>query len=82
MGIGVSFSAVSIFVYELIVFLCAGFIQPLLLPEVLTMLYAVGGIIIAAAGAGMVAPQLNLKITNMIPAMFLAIPYAFIIMLI
>jgi len=79
MGIGAAFSAFTILIFETIIFLCAGLIAPILTPDVLTEIYAVGGIIVAAAGLSMVLKDFNPRVTNMIPALFLALAYKLIL---
>ena len=65
-------------VYESAIFFLSELITPWLTDPVLTHIYAVGGIMTLAAGLGMALPQLKLRVTNMIPALILAVAYALV----
>ena len=78
LGAGVLFSACSVLVYESAIFFLSELITPWLTDPVLTHIYAVGGIMTLAAGLGMALPQLKLRVTNMIPALILAVAYALV----
>ncbi len=68
-GIGVMFSAVSVFVYQGLITLSAVLVKPLLVPEVVTQMSAVGGLLIAAIGFNLLDFQ-RLRVGNMLPAIF------------
>lgn len=74
MGIGVLFSAVSVFLYQGVITVTASVIKPYLLPEVISQMSAIGGLLIMAIGLGMLEIQ-KIKIGNMLPAIF--IPFAY-----
>ncbi len=68
-GIGVMFSAVSVFVYQGLITLSATLVKPLLVPEVVSQMSAVGGLLIAAIGFNLLDFQ-RLRVGNMLPAIF------------
>ena len=74
LGVGVLFSALSVFVYQGLITLTASAIQPLLLPEVVAQMSAVGGLLILAIGIGLLEIK-KLKIGNMLPAIFIPLLY-------
>ena len=74
LGIGVIFSAVSVFVYQGIITLTASSIKPFLLPEVVSQMSAVGGLLIFAIGLGLLEIK-KIKIGNMLPAIFVPLVY-------
>ncbi len=70
MGIGVAFSAVPVFLYEGGIALGAGYIKDMLTPEIITEMSAVGSLLIAALGLNFLEVR-EIKVANMIPAIFL-----------
>jgi uncharacterized membrane protein YqgA involved in biofilm formation len=70
LGIGVLFSAVSVFIYQGLITLTASSIKPFLLPEVVSQMSAVGGLLILAIGIGLLEIK-KIKIGNMLPAIFI-----------
>jgi len=74
LGIGVIFSAVSVFVYQGLVTLTASSIKPFLLPEVVSQMSAIGGLLIFAIGLGLLEIK-KIKIGNMLPAIFIPLVY-------
>jgi uncharacterized membrane protein YqgA involved in biofilm formation len=70
MGIGVAFSAVPVFLYEGAIALGAGFIKDLLTEEIIMEMSAVGSLLIAALGFNFLEVK-EIKVANMIPAIFL-----------
>ena len=74
LGIGVIFSAVSVFIYQGIITLTASSIKPYLLPEVVSQMSAVGGLLIFAIGLGLLEIK-KIKIGNMLPAIFVPLVY-------
>ena len=74
LGIGVLFSAVSVFVYQGLITLTASSIRHLLLPEVVSQMSAVGGLLILAIGIGLLEVK-KIKIGNMLPAIFIPLIY-------
>lgn len=74
LGIGVLFSAVSVFIYQGLLTLTASSIKPFLLPEVVSQMSAVGGLLILAIGIGLLEIK-KIKIGNMLPAIFIPLVY-------
>ena len=74
MGIGVIFSAVSVVVYQGLITMTASSIKPFLLPEVVSQMSAVGGLLILAIGIGLLEIK-KIKIGNMLPAVFIPLAY-------
>ena len=69
-GIGVMFSAASVFVYQGLITLSATLVKALLVPEVVTQMSAVGGLMIAAIGFNLLDFQ-RLRVGNMLPGIFI-----------
>lgn len=77
LGIGVAFAAVSVFIYEGILALGAGFVKDYLTPEIITEISATGNLVLVAVGWNFIVPeQQKIRAANMIPAIFL--PWLFI----
>lgn len=76
LGIGVAFSSIPVFLYEAAIALCSGLVKDLMTPEIITEMSAVGSLIIAAIGINFILDKPQIKVANMIPAMFL--PWLFI----
>jgi uncharacterized membrane protein YqgA involved in biofilm formation len=74
LGIGVLFSAVSVFSYQGLLTLTAASIKPFLLPEVVSQMSAVGGLLILAIGIDLLEVK-KIKIGNMLPAIFIPLVY-------
>lgn len=72
MGIGVILSAVSVFLYQGIIALCAGFAASVLNTEVVAEMTAVGSLLIFALGMNL-AGITKFKVMNYIPAVFIPI---------
>ena len=70
MGLGVVFSAVSVFVYQGILTMLAVWVSPWLTPDMLREMSVVGGILIAGIGLNMLEIT-KLRVGNMLPALFL-----------
>jgi uncharacterized membrane protein YqgA involved in biofilm formation len=78
LGIGVLFSAISVFIYQGFLTITASSIKPFLLPEVVSQMSAVGGLLIMAIGLGMLGIK-KIKIGNMLPAVFIPLVYQVLI---
>lgn len=76
LGIGVAFSSIPVFLYEGAIALSAGMVKDLMTPEIITEMSAVGSLIIAAIGLNFILDKQQIKVANMIPAIFL--PWLFI----
>ncbi len=74
LGIGVLFSAVSVFVYQGLITLTASSIRQFLVPEVVAQMSAVGGLLILAIGINLLEIK-KIKIGNMLPAIFVPLVY-------
>jgi len=74
MGIGVLFSAASVFVYQGLISVSASFMKQFLTPEVITQMSAVGGLLIMAMGFNMLA-MVKIKVGNCLPAIFIPLLY-------
>ena len=74
LGIGVLFSAVSVFLYQGAITVGASFLKQFLTPEVVSQMSAVGGLLILAIGIGLLEIR-KLKIGNMLPAIFIPLIY-------
>ncbi|MGE5683268.1 MAG: DUF554 domain-containing protein [Bacillota bacterium] len=74
MGIGVFFSSVSVFLYQGLITISSSFIKELLIPEVVSEMSAIGGLLIAAIGIKMMEIK-SLKIGNMLPSIVIPLFY-------
>jgi uncharacterized membrane protein YqgA involved in biofilm formation len=74
LGIGVLFSAVSVFIYQGFITVTASFLRQFLVPEVVSQISAVGGLLILAIGIGLLEIK-KIKIGNMLPAIFIPLVY-------
>ena len=74
MGVGVLFSGGTVLLYQGTLTLLASLVEPLLSPEVIVELSAVGGVMLIGTGINILglAPQ-RLKVGNMLPAMVLPV---------
>lgn len=72
MGVGVILSAVSVFLYQGIIALCAGFAASLLNTEVVAEMTAVGSLLIFGLGMNL-AGITKFKVMNYIPSIFIPI---------
>ena len=75
LGLGVMFSAVSVFVYQGIITVSAAYVRPFLVPEVVSQMSAVGGMLIVAIGISILEIK-KLKLGNMLPSIFIPLIYA------
>ena len=74
LGFGVIFSAVPILVYQGSITLLAGFVKPVLVPEVVSQMSATGGLLIIGIGLNMLREK-KLRVGNMLPAIFIPLIY-------
>ncbi len=76
MGIGVPFAVIPILLYEGGLTLLAGVVGPYLSAAVITEMSAVGGAIIVGIGLNLLgATKEGIRVSNMLPAIFLPIAY-------
>lgn len=73
-GIGVIFSALTVLVYQGAITLSAALVKPLLTPEVVGQMSAIGGLLIMAIGLSLLDIK-RIKVANMLPAVFLPLVY-------
>ncbi len=78
MGIGVIFSSVSVLVYQGTITIAAIYIKPFLIPEVISQMSSVGGLLIVALGINMLG-KIKIKVGNMLPAVFIPLIYYMIL---
>lgn len=72
LGIGVIFSAVTVFIYQGVITLGAGLLSGVLSETVITNMSSVGGLLIVGLGFNMLGLT-KIKIANLLPAIFLPI---------
>ncbi len=70
LGVGVLFSAVSVFLYQGAITLAASILKQFLIPGVVVQMSAVGGLLIMAIGINLLEIK-KLQIGNMLPAIFI-----------
>lgn len=76
LGPGVLLSAVSVLVIQGALALLAGIAQPLLTPEVVTEMTAVGGVLLLGMGINLMGiSEKKIQVGDMIPGIFLPILY-------
>lgn len=73
MGIGVAFSALPVFVYQGAITLAASFVKAILTDSIITEMTATGGLLIFGIGLNMLGINVNIKIGNLLPAIFVAV---------
>jgi uncharacterized membrane protein YqgA involved in biofilm formation len=74
LGLGVLFSAGSVFLYQGLITVSASFMKQFLTAEVITQMSAVGGLLIVAMGFNMLE-MVKIKVGNILPAIFLPLVY-------
>jgi len=72
LGIGVIFSAISVFVYQGSITLMAGWLQVLLTEEIIVEMTATGGLLIAAIGFNLLELP-RIKVGNLLPAIIVVV---------
>ena len=73
-GVGVLFSAVSVFVYQGLITIAAAGLKQVLVTAVINQMSAVGGLLIMAIGINLLDIQ-KLRVGNMLPAIFVPLAY-------
>lgn len=76
-GIGVIFSAVVVVVYQGLMFFMGSWLKLITEPSVMGDITSIGGVILAGLGINLLLSEEKLKITNILPAMFLPVIIAF-----
>ena len=74
LGIGVCFSAISVFIYQGIITLTASLMKQFLVTSVVNEMSAIGGLLIVAIGANMLEIK-RIKVGNMLPSIFIPLLY-------
>lgn len=77
MGIGILFSALPVFIYQGLIALSANLLKGVLVPEIITEMSAVGGLMIFAIGINILGIK-ELRVGNYLPALIIVIPLAMI----
>lgn len=72
LGIGVMFSSISVFIYQGIITLGASFLSNVLSDQVINSMTGVGSLLIIGLGLNIIKAT-NIKIANLLPAVFLPI---------
>ncbi|HZJ87014.1 MAG TPA: DUF554 domain-containing protein [Erysipelothrix sp.] len=78
LGVGVMFSALSVFLYQGTITLLASFLKPIFTTVLINEISAIGGILIMAIAINMMNIK-KIKIGNMLPSIFIPILYYLII---
>ena len=71
-GIGVIFSAISVFIYQGFFYLFASYLKPYLTENTISDINFLGGIMVMAIGINLLLKK-EIKIANMLPALFIPI---------
>jgi len=74
LGIGVAFSAISVFIYQGVITVTAAFMKAALIPPVINQMSAVGGLLIMGIGFNLMEIK-KIKVGNMLPAIALPLVY-------
>ncbi len=74
LGIGVGLSAFSVLIYQGLIAILALWVSPILTPQVITEMSAVGGLLIAAIGLNLIYDK-HIPVGNLLPAIFFPIAY-------
>ena len=75
LGIGVRLSALAVLVYQGLIAILAGFLEPLLTEAIITEMGAIGGLLICGIGLNMIYENKHIPVGNMLPAIFLPMAY-------
>ena len=81
-GIGVVFSGIMVVIYQFIIYIFGTAISTLVTPDIIQDISSVGGVVLLALGTTIVFGERNIKVSNMLPAIFLPILYSLILRLI
>ena len=74
LGIGVGLSALAVLVYQGLIAILAGWLEPLLTEAIIAEMGAVGGLLIVGIGLNMIYDK-HIPVGNMLPAIFLPMLY-------
>lgn len=81
-GIGVIFSGVVVIIYQFIIYIFGTGISTLINSDIIQDISSVGGVVLLALGITIIFGERNIKVSNMLPAIFLPIVYSLILNLI
>jgi uncharacterized membrane protein YqgA involved in biofilm formation len=73
-GLGVAFSAISVFIYQGAITVLSGFLRNVLTPEIVREMSAAGSLLVAAIGFNFLEVK-EIKVANLIPAVFIPALY-------
>lgn len=79
-GLGVSFSALSVGVYQGLITVFAVFIAPFMSEQLITNLSGVGSVLIFSVGLNLLFPK-KIRVGNLLPALLVPVAYEGILML-
>ena len=74
LGIGVGFAALPVFVYQGLITLASSFVKSFLTEAIITEMTSTGGLLILGIGINMLGTGANIKVGNLLPAIFVSIP--------
>ncbi|WP_035165981.1 DUF554 domain-containing protein [Caloramator sp. ALD01] len=74
LGIGVMISAISVFIYQGFITICAALLKGILLETVVANMTAIGSLLIIGIGLNMLGIT-KIKVANLLPAVFIPIIY-------
>ncbi len=77
LGKGCIFSAISVGLFQGIIFLLAGFLEPIMTPAALKSLSAVGNILIFCVGTNLFGLP-HVHIANLLPALIIAVVWVLV----
>ena len=77
LGKGCIFSAISVGIFQGIIFLMAGFLEPIMTPAALKSLSAVGNILIFCVGTNLFGLP-HVRIANLLPALVIAVVWVLV----
>lgn len=77
LGKGCIFSAISVGIFQEIIFLLAGFLEPIMTPAALKSLSAVGNILIFCVGTNLFGLP-HVRIANLLPALVIAVAWVLV----
>lgn len=81
-GIGVIFSGIVVILYEGLIYFLGSGIATLVTPDIIQDISSVGGVVLLALGITVIFGERYIKVSNMLPAIFLPILYSLILRLI
>lgn len=80
-GVGVIFSGIVVILYEGLIYFLGSGIAALVTPDIIQDISSVGGVVLLALGITVIFGERYIKVSNMLPAIFLPILYSLILRL-